>query len=202
MSKNIFMLLRLLLLLIPNILASQEHEQGEKHNDNAHGNHEVHKKHVISASINHTLIFSAIKNESSSSNITLPSFGLNYSYFFNKKWGIGLHNDIILEDFVVKKSSNLSRSSETEEENIGVIERGTPVSMAIIAIYKPLPFLGLIAGAGREFSPHEDFTVIRFGVEIPYHLPKNWELFGVVSYDINIDAYTSLTYGIGIGKQF
>jgi len=89
-----------------------------------------------------------------------------------------------------------------EEEDIAVIERGTPISACIMGIYKPVPYLGLMAGAGREFSSHEDFTVLRFGIEAPFHLPHNWELFGVLTYDINIDAYKSLTYGIGIGKMF
>ncbi len=71
-----------------------------------------------------------------------------------------------------------------------------------MGIYKPVPYLGLMAGAGREFSSHEDFTVIRFGIEAPFHLPNNWEVFGVLTYDININAYESLTYGIGIGKLF
>ena len=181
---------------------AQKHEshEDEIHSDGGHDS--VHKKHLISASINHTIIFSGVKNGSTSS-LTLPSFGLNYTYFFNEKWAIGLHNDIILEDFLVKESSSFeSLSSNEENEEIQVIERGNPIAAAIVAIYKPWPFLGLIAGAGREFSSHEDFTLIRFGAETPIHLPKNWELFGVLTYDINIGAYQSLTYGVGIGKLF
>ena len=116
-----------------------------------------HKKHVISASINHTIIFSAVK-DGINLNIMLPSFGLNYTYFINHQWGIGLHNDIILEEFVVMECSTQRNSNEPEE--VGVIERGTPMSSAIMVLDKPVPFLGLMAGAGREFSKHEDFTVI------------------------------------------
>ncbi|MEL4454377.1 hypothetical protein [Lutimonas vermicola] len=43
-----------------------------------------------------------------------------------------------------------------------------------------------MAGAGREFSSHQDFTVIRFGLEAPIHLRHNWELFGVLIYDIKL----------------
>lgn len=175
-------------------------EQHTSHTDHD-ASHDAHKKHVISGSINHTIIFGGVKDGDATS-ITLPSFGLNYTYFFNNKWAIGLHNDIILEDFFVKESSSFQTSSGSEEEEIAVIERGTPVAACIMGIYKPLPYLGLMAGFGREFSSHEDFTVIRFGIETPVHLPKNWELFGVLTYDINIDAYQSLTYGIGIAKLF
>jgi len=201
--KNI--VLSLLFFANIGLMSQTSAQKHENHDDEIHsseGHHSVHKKHLISASINHTIIFSGVKDGSASS-LTLPSFGLNYTYFFNDKWAIGLHNDIILEDFLVKESSAFETFSSNEgNEEVKVIERGTPISAAIMVIYKPVPFLGLMAGAGREFSSHEDFTVIRFGIETPVHLPKNWELFGVLTYDINIDAYQSLTYGIGIGKLF
>ena len=201
--KNIWVLLMIIVSF--NWIQGQEHntldpEQNTSHTDHDKS-HEVHKKHVLSASINHTVIFAGIKDGNTKS-ITLPSFGLNYTYFFNNKWAIGLHNDIILEDFFVKESDSFATRSGSEEENISVIERGTPISACIMGIYKPIPYLGLMAGVGREFSSHEDFTVIRFGMEAPFHLPRNWEVFGVLTYDININAYESLTYGIGIAKLF
>lgn len=202
-SKNIWV--AFLILSSFSFLQAQEHnidDQEQHEADSEHGKgHEAHKHHVISASINHTVIFGGVKNGNASS-ITLPSFGLNYTYFFNHKWAIGLHNDIILEDFFVKESRSFETRSGSNEGEVAVIERGTPIAACIMGIYKPLPYLGLMAGFGREFSSHEDFTVIRFGLEAPVHLPKNWELFGVLTYDINIDAYESLTYGIGIGKLF
>ena len=182
---------------------SQEHVNHTGEIQSSEDRHSGHKKHLISVSINHTVIFAGIKN-GSASNLTLPSFGLNYTYVFNKKWALGLHNDIILEDFLVKETTTDAKSFSSDEENeeIKFIERGNPISAAIMMIYKPWPFLGVMAGAGREFSSHEDFTVIRLGLETPVHLPKNWEIYGVLTYDINIDAYESLTYGIGIGKLF
>lgn len=201
--KNIWVLLMIIASF--NWIQGQEHNTLDQEQNTSHidhdKSHEDHKKHVLSASINHTVIFAGIKDESTKS-ITLPSFGLNYTYFFNNKWAIGLHNDIILEDFFVKENSSFETRSGSEEANISVIERGTPISVCIMGIYKPLPYLGLLAGVGREFSSHQDFTVIRFGMEAPFHLPHNWEVFGVLTYDINIDAYESLTYGIGLGKLF
>lgn len=189
-----------------SILTGQENNQhhSDSHATSSHDDtgHEALKKHVISGSINHTIIFGGATDTGESTSITLPSFGLNYTYIFNEKWAIGLHNDIILEDFFVKDGSSTFSRSGSEEAEGTVIERGTPIAACIMGIYKPLPYLGLMAGIGREFSSHEDFTVIRFGIEAPYHLPKNWEVFGVLTYDINIDAYQSLTYGIGLGKLF
>lgn len=179
---------------------AQDQEQHTSKTNHAES-HDTHKKHVISASINHTVIFGGVKDGGATS-ISLPSFGLNYTYAFNHKWAIGLHNDIILEDFLIKESSSFQAKSSSEEEEIAVIERGTPIAACIMGIYKPAPYLGLMAGFGREFSSHEDYTVIRLGLETPFHLPNNWEVFGIISYDIMIDAYESLTYGIGIAKLF
>jgi len=202
MTKHLLLALFLMNLISVMPSFGQEHMVKTDSSHTTISHHDVQKKHLLSASINHTVIFSAIKNGENSTNITLPSFGVNYTYVFSHKWAIGLHSDIILEDFVVKGEASELERSGTEDNNTAVIERGTPISSVVMVIYKPVPFLGLMAGAGREFSSHEDFTVIRFGIEAPFHLPNHWEMFGVLTYDININAYQSLTYGIGIAKAF
>ena len=202
MLKRFFLLPLLFTFFVFKGVQAQEHNDHQNNSDHSSSHHEKHKNHSITASVNHSVIFNAIKDGESAGNITLPSFGLNYTYFFNEKWAIGLHNDIIIEDFIVKEGSSGKSDDGQGGDEIQIIERGTPVAACIMGIYKPLPYLGLMAGFGREFSSHQDFTVIRFGLEAPYHLPNNWELFGILTYDINIDAYQSLTYGIGFGKLF
>lgn len=201
LKRSIYLLFVLCTFFYGNASA-QEHNNHESSANEHESHHGKPIKHGISASVNHTMIFNALKDGENPANITLPSFGLNYTYFISEKWRIGLHSDIIIEDFVVKESAATTSDDDHGGGEIRGIERGTPIASCIVGIYKPLPYLGLLAGFGREFSSHEDFTVIRFGIEAPYHLPKNWELFGVLTYDINIDAYQSLTYGIGIGKLF
>jgi len=199
--------LRLFILIImisgSSLYAQEHHEISEQHEGESN-HHEEHSKHLISASLNHTIIFSAIKNGESKSAIHVPSFGLNYTYSFNHKWAIGLHNDIILEEFVIEGQGSGGEILDVRNENAvdEFIEREIPIALAVVVIYNPIPHLGILAGAGREFSPQEDFNLIRFGLETPFHLRNNWEIFGVLTYDINIDAYDSLNYGIGIGKMF
>ena len=43
---------------------------------------------------------------------------------------------------------------------------------------------------------------MRLGFETPFHIPNNWEIFGSVLFDININAYNSLSFGLGIAKLF
>ncbi len=196
-----------------NYTFSQEHkvqtteEKTDKiiekdHQIEPHESH--HKKHAISAVISHTHIKSGVKNNSGDNWIALPSFGINYNYSFNEKWAIGLHNDIIIEEFVVEdpnKNSSLELH-KNEESEVEVIERSHPIASAIMVTYKPFEHVALLAGGGMEFSKEENFALIRFGVEFPFHIPNDWEIFGAMSYDINIDAYDGLTFGFGIAKLF
>jgi len=203
-NKKLFCTLYFLIICIAIPARAQESGgKEENHNEQETDQHvSHHKKHAISGSLNHTIIFSGVKNGKTQTSVNVPSFGLNYTYFFNTKWAIGLHNDIILEDFLVKGESSGDPVTKSSDEEIVVIERGRPISMAIMGVYKLIPNLGIMAGAGIEFSSHEDYAIVRFGLEAPVHLPKNWEIFGSVTYDIMIDAYTSLTYGIGLVKLF
>jgi len=204
MNNKLFYTLCFLILFFVIPTRAQESEgKEEKHQEQQTDQHESHHKHhALSASINHTIIFSGIKNGETQTSVNVPSFGLNYTYFFNSKWAVGLHNDIILEDFLVKGESSDDHVTKSTDEEIVIIERGRPISMALMAIYKPIENLGVMAGAGMEFSKHEDYAVIRFGLEAPVHLAQNWEVYGILTYDIMIDAYTSLTYGIGVIKLF
>jgi hypothetical protein len=50
--------------------------------------------------IGHTLV-----NTNQLDNVWVPSWGLDLEYWFNAKWGIGLHNDVEIETFVVKNAA-------------------------------------------------------------------------------------------------
>lgn len=64
---------------------AQDHEQTNQQTHKAEDHHQVHKKHVISASLNHTVILSSLKNDENKTNIILSSFGYNYTCAFNRK---------------------------------------------------------------------------------------------------------------------
>jgi hypothetical protein len=182
---------------------STDHELTDK--EEHHEGH--HKKHAISFVISHTHIKSGVKNDTGDNWIALPSFAINYNYSFNEKWAIGLHNDIIVEEFIVedKRESGHTETfnkQKNEEVEIPGIERSRPLASAIMVTFKPFKHIAFLAGGGMEFSKEENFGLIRFGMEFPFHIPNNWEIFGVTAYDINIDAYNSFTFGIGIAKLF
>lgn len=175
-------------------IKAQTHEISEHPSEKKHSSEEEHtslKRHNFGFVVSHTHINSAKENPDGSKFIAAPSFCLNYNFNFNHKWAIGLHNDIILENIDLE---------HTHEGGAG-IKRERPISSAIMAMYKPIEHLAILAGGGMEFSNHEDFAVIRFGIETPIHLENNWEIFATLTADIGINNYDSLTFGFGIAKS-
>jgi hypothetical protein len=166
--------------------AQEDHEEQNWTSEQEGGEH-LH--HVIGFSIGHTHISTGFK-DGGAAWLALPSFGLSYTYYFNKKWAIGLHNELIVEDFVI----------QSEDET--VIERGRPLAVAVTGIYKIHKHVGLMAGAGMEFSSHEDFALVKIGAEFPYEFAHGWEMFGTLSADFKIDAYNSFSFGFGVARLF
>lgn len=178
----------LIFFLFSITIYAQTHEEPEHHTEE----HNEIERHAVSFVVSHTHINSAEENPDGTKWIAAPSFCVNYNYNFNHKWSLGLHNDIIIETIDLE---------HTHEGGDG-IKRERPISMAIMATYKPLEHLAILLGGGMEFSNHEDFTVIRFGVETPIHIQNNWEIFTSLTADIGIDNYDSFTFGFGIAKLF
>ena len=57
--------------------------------------------------------------------LIVPVYGLNYDYQINGKWGVGIHTDILLQQFKIEKHG-------TEEE----VVRENPVAISAILSYK------------------------------------------------------------------
>lgn len=207
MKKLYILFILTFIFFTSNSLFSQE-EEHHKTETTEHATHveHAHHKHAFSFFMSHTHIKSGVKNNTGDNWIALPSFGINYNYNFSEKWAIGLHNDIIIEEFIVEDTDHIephtTGDTRNEEVEIPGIERSRPISSAIMISYKAMDHLVLLAGGGMEFSKHENFGVIRFALETPFHIPNNWEIIGAFSYDINIDAYNSITFGLGIAKLF
>jgi opacity protein-like surface antigen len=146
--------------------------------------------HVIGLAISHAHVFAGQDADGNKMTHSLPSLGIDYTYQFHPRWGIGLHTDLILEEFIVEKQGG--------EE---VIERSYPVAPAFMGIYKASPHWTLLLGAGVEFEPEENFFLNRAGVEYSAELPKDWEVFGSLSYDFKWNGYDTWVVGIGISKS-
>jgi len=151
---------------------------------------DFHPHHQVGLVISHAHVFEGRDTDGNRSALSLPAWGLDYTYTFRRRWGIGLHTDIIIEKFKVEK--NLG-----DQE---VIERSYPVAPALMGIYKPGHHWSFLFGMGGEFAKEENFVLTRVGIEYSAELRNGWEVFGSFAYDIKWEAYDTWTLGLGIAK--
>jgi hypothetical protein len=130
-------------------------------------------------------------SDNSNDVLVVPAYGLNYDYQINRKWGVGVHTDILLQQFKIEKH-------DSHEE----VVRENPVSIAAILFYKPHHRWKIIGGYGIEMETHENFQLVRIGVEYSIELPKKWELDFMFENDFKINGYYTMLLGVGFTKKF
>ena len=158
----------------------------------AHSTEEAKEhRHMISLQIGHTHLSEGVKNGEKQW-LNLPSWALDYNYLLKEDWILGLHTELIIENFEV-------RSRRTNEETI---ERTRPLSIVGVAGYKPIPRLAVLLGGGFEYSKEETFGLIRIGVEPSIEISHRWEIVFSMVYDIKLDAYNSWAIGAGVARLF
>ncbi|MCF6308664.1 MAG: hypothetical protein L3J09_12035 [Flavobacteriaceae bacterium] len=176
-------LLSILLLTFISFANAQETEHEE-------GKEKAEKRHSIAVLISHTQIGEIVEGEGRK-NISVPSWGIDYNFEITERWAIGLHNDIIEENFIIENSEG------TE------IERSSPIASAVVGMFKPIKNFSLVLGAGGEFSKEENLFLIKAGLEYSHLILKdNWEIIASFSNDFKFDAYNSWSLGFGIGRRF
>jgi hypothetical protein len=146
-------------------------------------------RHEISLLIGHMHIAESVEGGGKTWH-TLPSWELNYSYFIHPQWLVGLHNDIILEEFLIETTRG------------EVVERSYPIGMVATVGYLPVHYLTLLLGTGVELAHEEQFAMIRLGIEPTLKFNTKWEMLINLSYDIKIDAYDSWSLSAGIARRF
>lgn len=148
--------------------------------------------HKITIVMGNTHLPSGIEN-GNKKNLIISSWGLDYDYWLSKKWGIGLHSDILLQNFRVE--------SFTSVDEIEVIKRNFPISFAIVGSFKVNKHLSLMFGPGIETSEGEkSFWFLKAGIEYGWELPNNFELGLSIIDDYRFDAYNSWTFGLSVSK--
>lgn len=120
----------------------------------------------------------------------IPSWGLDLEYWPSTKFGIGLHNDLEIANFIV------------EQNHQEFLEREYPLVLTIDALYKPGQGLVLQAGPGVEIEANESFLLFRLGMEYEFELNHHWDIFPTFFYDVREDAYHTWSVGLGVGKRF
>ena len=184
-----------MLILFLNIQLGLAQEEGEVETEieieQEHEEHEKHRKHAISIGIGHAHINAGIENGEKQW-LVLPSWMLDYNFWFSERWAVGVHTDMIIETF----------EAEHGEGSEGVIERENPIAIVGALSYKPVEWLALIAGGGVEYEAEESFGLVRLGVEPTWEVTEKWEVFVNIGHDIKFDAYNTWNLALGIGRRF
>lgn len=173
--KNILLLV---LVLFSGVVFAQEAEES------------TFKKNKLALILGHAYVPAGVNASGEKAWIVLPSWGLDYDYRFNEKWGVGLHSDLVIESF------------EYEGEKEIVYERTRPLSTVIVGTRKFGEHATLIVGGGIELAKEENLKLFRIGLDYGWELPGEWELGASLMSDIKIDAYNSWVFGLGVGKSF
>ncbi len=173
----------IVILFISSPLAAfgQHHEEEGEKNDT---------HHRLAVVISHTHVPKGAHSVDDSDAVIIPSWGLNYEYWFNSKWAIGLHNDMEIATYII------------EDHDGNELERETPVIMSIVGIYNPWHTLQFVAGIGREFEHHERFWVYRFALEYEIEIGHHWDIAPLFVLDLKEGLYNSWTLGLAVGKRF
>ena len=172
----------IIILFISRISYAQNEEGIHESNDAISAQHKITLVMANSVITNHI-------DDQSNAVLIVSTFGLNYDFLFHPKWGVGLHSDIILQQFKVEKH-------EGHEELV----RENPVAICGMGLFRPIPQMSFLAGYGVEIESHENLQIIRIGAEYGIHLPKNWELGFMLEYDIKLKTYGTFMFGVGFSK--
>ena len=127
---------------------------------------------------------------SSSEQLFVPSWGFDLEYWFGHTWGMGIHSDIEIEQFVV------------ETNKMEQIKRKYPKVVTLETLFRPWGHFVLQGGPGIEFEPERNLPLFRVGVEYEWTVGHDWDVFPTFFYDYRFDVYNTWTIGLGVGKHF
>jgi hypothetical protein len=123
----------------------------QEHDNSANGEHEF-KHHRVAIIIGHGHVFGAEDIENGNTIVTIPTWGIDYQYWINSKFGLGLKSDIEIMDYVVSTDHN------TE------LERTSPIIVSTVFLYHPAKGWNFLAGPGIEFEESHNLFVLRAGM--------------------------------------
>ncbi|MCB9288434.1 MAG: hypothetical protein H6560_14090 [Lewinellaceae bacterium] len=181
MRNLVLVALSLSILLLP-ITTLAQHEDHHELNSAEHTNGYFRAAVLIG----HTFVPTGPEPD----RLAVPSWGLDLEYWFSHKWGIGLHNDLEIETFLVEH--------EGQEE---VLTREYPLVLTVDALVKPWKQLVLLVGPGLELERTENFFLVRAGVEYEFELGHGWDISPTFFYDTRQNAYDTWSIALGVGKR-
>jgi hypothetical protein len=88
------------------------------------------------------------------------------------------------------------------DEKEGELERDNPFVMALELTVHLGKGFAVLAGPGVELEKHQNFFIIRGGIEYELTVGHGWVFFPSVFYESKQGRFGACTLGFGIGRQF
>ncbi len=166
-----------------SLLKAQDHDQ-------PHSESHEFKHHRVAIIIGHGHVFGAENVDNGKSIVTIPTWGFDYQYWINPKFGIGLKSDVEIMDYVVAAGDK------------GHLERNNPVIVSTVFLYHPSKGWNFIVGPGIEFEESHNLFVVRAGVAYEFEFGNHWDFSPELVFDLKDGGIGSFTWGIGVAKRF
>lgn len=154
---------------------------------------ETFKRHNVMVAIGHMLVGQGVNEDGSRSALSVPVWMIDYDFSLSRKWTLGVHTDLITENYKVE--------GYFFEPETKVIEREHPKAIALAGGFKPGKRSVFTFGAGGEFSKGANYFLTVVGWEYAIELPGEWELSPSVTYDLKWSAYDSFSLALGVRKK-
>jgi hypothetical protein len=178
----------------------EQGEAGAAHGDADSGHHEPMGRHRFLIFTGNTFVPAGTTSESQA--LLVPTFGIDYSYWFSRKFGLGVAADIEIASYLVETSEeNDAAAFSAEEGGTGTVARENATVIALLAFWEPIHRLAFFAGPGREFESHGSFWLLRVGAEYAFPIPRQWSIAVTAMYD-HKEVYDSWSFGVAFAKRF
>lgn len=116
----------------------------------------------------------------------VPSWGLDVDYHLSKRWSIGWHSDVEIENYIIV------------EENGEFYELEFPAVTTVDLFYRLNDNVLLGAGPGYTMEHGRLKSLFRLGIEGEVPMNDRWEWTPTLYFDQRFDGHGVLTFAVGI----
>lgn len=183
---NSTIVITLLLLLNGFFAISQEEHHDDEHGAEAH----AFKHHKMALVTGYGFIPGSIDDDGEEITRIIPVLGLDYEYWFNHKFGVGVHTDLELSSYTVENNDDV------------LTERHYAFVLSTVFLYEPLHGWAIYAGPGRELEHNHSFNLFRIGTDYTKTFSDDWGIGIGLYHDFKEIITNSTTIGIVVSKRF
>ena len=181
------------LFTIPVGIYAQEHDENQEHEaEHVKENTEHHefKSWRIGVGMGQSYLPAGNHSTDKVGILVIPTVGLDIQYWFNPRIGLALKNEFEIISYVI--------NTDNESE----INREYPIISVLAAIYNIKKGPSFYLGAGIEYEKHENFFIVKAGIEYEFELGKHWDVTPEFYYFNKDFDFGGIGISITFGKRF